>query len=85
MYILIAFEHREKEACSFLMLCNIDIADAVVSECLRHLRAQYSVQSSGVTRGGKGRYLPPVAALWGRQIEVGICRTIYEMSNVSGC
>jgi len=35
--------------------------------------------------GGKGGHLPPGAELWGRQIEVGIIRTNYEMSNVSGC
>jgi len=40
---------------------------------------------SGVTRGGKGGHLPPGAALWGRQIEVGMLRSYYEMSNVSGC
>jgi len=38
------------------------------------------VPSSGVTRGGKGGHLPPGAALWGRQIEVGILRTNYEIS-----
>jgi len=40
---------------------------------------------SDVTRGGKGEHLPPGAALWGRQIEVGMLRTNYKMSNVSGC
>jgi len=34
--------------------------------------------------GGQGGHLSPGAALWGRQIEVGILRTNYEMSNVSG-
>jgi len=34
--------------------------------------------------GGKGGHLPPGAALWGRQIEVGMLRTNYEISNVSG-
>jgi len=41
---LTAFEHREKEARN-----NIDIA--VVSECLCHLRAQYSVQLSDISSG----------------------------------
>jgi len=40
---------------------------------------------SSVTRGVRGGHLPPGAALWGRQIEVGMLRTEYEMSNVSGC
>ena len=44
-----------------------------------------SGQCSGVTKGGKGRHLPPGAALWGHQIEVGMLRTNYEMTNVSGC
>jgi len=34
--------------------------------------------------GGKGGHLPPGAALWGCQIEVGMLRTNYEMSNISG-
>ena len=34
--------------------------------------------------GARGGHLPPGAALWGRQIEVGMLRTKYEMSNVSG-
>jgi len=33
----------------------------------------------------KGGHLPPGAALWGRQIEVGMLGTNYEMLNVSGC
>ena len=40
---------------------------------------------SDVTRGGKGGHLPPGAELWGRQIEVGMLRTNYEMSNANGC
>jgi len=40
---------------------------------------------SGVTNGVKGGHLPPGAALWGLQLEVGMLRTNYEMSNVSGC
>jgi len=35
--------------------------------------------------GGKGGHLPPGAALWGRQIDVGMLRTNNEISNVSGC
>jgi len=35
---------------------------------------------SGVTREGKGGSLPPGAPLWGRQTEVGMLRTNYEMS-----
>jgi len=38
---------------------------------------------SGVTMGVKAGHLSPGAALWGRQIEVGMLRTNYEMSNVS--
>ena len=30
--------------------------------------------------GGKGGHLPPGAALWGRQIEVGMLRIKYEIS-----
>jgi len=40
---------------------------------------------SGVTKGDKGGDLPPGTALWGRQIEVGMIRTNYGMSNVCGC
>jgi len=40
---------------------------------------------SDVTRGGKGGHLPPGAAFWGRQIEVGMLSNNYEMSNVNGC
>jgi len=39
---------------------------------------------SGVTRG-QGRHLSTGTALWGRQIEVGMLRTNYEMSNLSRC
>jgi len=40
---------------------------------------------SGVTRGEMGAHLPLGAALWGRQTEVAMLRTNYEMSNVIGC
>jgi len=40
---------------------------------------------SDVTRGGKRGHLPPGAAFWGRQIEVGMLSNNYEMSNVNGC
>jgi len=42
-------------------------------------------KSTGVTSGDKAGHLPPGAALWGRQIEVGMLRTNYEMLNVSAC
>ena len=45
---LTAFEHREKRLAACL-LHNIFIA--VVSECLRHLRAQYSVQLPDICSG----------------------------------
>jgi len=35
---------------------------------------------SGVTRRGMGGHLPPGAAHWGRQIEVGMLRTKCQMS-----
>jgi len=41
--------------------------------------------SSGVTKGGKAGHLLPGAAFWGRQIKVGMLRSNYEISNVSGC
>jgi len=34
-------------------------------------------------KGGKGGHLPPGAALWGRQIEVRMLETNYEMLNVT--
>jgi len=33
---------------------------------------------------GKGGHQPPGAAFWQRQIEVGMLRNTYEMSNISG-
>jgi len=38
---------------------------------------------SSVTWWGQGGTSVPGAALWGRQIEVGMLRTNYEMSNIS--
>jgi len=38
------------------------------------------VRLSRETREGKGGHLPPVAAFWGRQIEVGMLRNNYEIS-----
>jgi len=41
---------------------------------------------SGVTKRGKGGHLPQGAAFWGRQIEVAMLRTNYEMSmDVNNC
>ena len=47
-----------------------------------NLKYRLRLLLSGVTRGGKGGHLFPGAALWGRQIEVGMLRVNYEVSNV---
>jgi len=48
-------------------------------------RAQCRIHGSGVTKGGKGRYLLPDEAFWRRQVEVGMLRNNYKMSNASDC
>jgi len=55
-----------------------------VSVVQSSLRLLYGSWTSGVTKG-KGRHMPQGAAFCGRQIEVGILRNNFEMSNASGC
>jgi len=44
---------------------------------------QYSAVAQ--LREGKGGHLPLGAPFWGSQIEVGMLRNNYEISNLSGC
>jgi len=52
---------------------------------LRSISPQSDVTYSGGTRGGQEGTSAPGRSTLRRQIEVGMLRTNYEMSNVSGC
>ena len=52
--------------------------------CYRDVLYQVSSERRSQRRN-KGGHLPPSTALWGRQIEVGMLWTNYEMSNIRGC
>jgi len=44
---------------------------------MRPFRRTYDTWTQWRNEGGKGGHLPPGAALWGRQIKVGMLRTNY--------
>ena len=52
---------------------NSQVLTSWVSPEQKHFPRLFT--SSGITRGGKGKYLPPGVARWGRRIEVRMFRT----------
>ena len=63
--------------------CTISLNERTISVARENEKSITSIK--WLTKGAKGGHLPPGAALWESQIEVGILGTNYEMLNVRGC